>query len=37
MGCCILYVNEDYNETPFLANPIVIPKEEVDGYMEKTN
>jgi hypothetical protein len=29
--CCILYINEEYNETPIPANPLVIPIEEVDG------
>jgi hypothetical protein len=31
MVCCILYVNEEYSETPMLANPPVSPVEEVDG------
>jgi hypothetical protein len=31
MGCCILYVNEEYNETPMLAEPLIIHVEEVDG------
>jgi hypothetical protein len=31
LGCCILSVNEEYNETPMLADPLVSPVEEVDG------
>jgi hypothetical protein len=31
LGCCILSVNEEYNETPMLEDPLVIPMEEVDG------
>jgi hypothetical protein len=31
LGCYILYVNEEYNETPMLADPLVNPIEEVNG------
>jgi ribonuclease HI len=31
MACCILSVNEEYNKTPMMVYPLVIPVEEVDG------
>jgi ribonuclease HI len=31
MGHCILSINEEYNETPILADPLISPVEEVDG------
>lgn len=31
LGCCIMSVNEEYNETPTLVDPLVSPVEEVDG------
>jgi hypothetical protein len=34
MGFCILSVNEEYNETQMLENPLVSILEEVDGIWE---
>jgi ribonuclease HI len=34
LGCCILSINEEYNETPMLEDPLVIPVEEVDGILK---
>jgi hypothetical protein len=31
LGCCILSVNEEYNETPMLADPLVSLVEEING------
>jgi hypothetical protein len=31
LGYYILYINEEYNETPILVGPLVSPMEEVDG------
>ena len=35
LGCCILFVNEEYNETPMLVDPLVSPVEEMDGMWKK--
>jgi hypothetical protein len=35
LGCCILSINEDYNETPMLADPLVSLVEEVDGLWKR--
>jgi len=37
LGCCILYLNEEYNETSMLADPLVSLVEEVDGICKKQN